>query len=214
MTFIENAAVKTAAFSRLTTEIPQTGKLPHPREFLFSLSWRQSELSASPRTLPGYGRRHSGSSACRPALRVNTALPRGGRRSDCRCRAFAALPWYQPLSEDLGHEGVHHLGRLPLYIVGDVGVGVQGEAGLGVVQDAGAGLGIHADGQSNRLRFPINNKKSEYPEGYSDGGSVMIGLGKVLSYQWLTGSQQELLSVKLNNLINYFSQSQYNEWLP
>ena len=157
----------------MTTEIPQTGKLPHPREFLFSLSWRQSELSASPRTLPGYGRRHSGSSACRPALRVNTALPRGGRRSDCRCRAFAALPWYQPLSEDLGHEGVHHLGRLPLYIVGDVGVGVQGEAGLGVVQDAGAGLGIHADGQSNRLRFPINNKKSEYPEGYSNRPRVM-----------------------------------------
>lgn len=104
---------------------------------------------------------------------MNTALPRGGRRSDCRCRAFAALPWYQPLSEDLGHEGVHHLGRLPLYIVGDVGVGVQGEAGLGVVQDAGAGLGIHADGQSNRLRFPINNKKSEYPEGYSNRPRVM-----------------------------------------
>ena len=104
---------------------------------------------------------------------MNTALPRGGRRSDCRCRAFAALPWYQPLSEDLGHEGVHPLGRLPLYIVGDVGVGVQGEAGLGVVQDAGAGLGIHADGQSNRLRFPINNKKSEYPEGYSNRPRVM-----------------------------------------
>ena len=126
----------------MTTEIPQTGKLPHPREFLFSLSWRQSELSASPRTLPGYGRRHSGSSACRPALRVNTALPRGDRRSDCRCRAFAALPWYQPLSEDLGHEGVHHLGRLPPYIVGDVGVGVQGEAGLGVAQDAKTLSGI------------------------------------------------------------------------
>ena len=46
------------------------------------------------------------------------------------------------------------------------------------------------------------------------GRSVIIGLGKVLSYQWFTGSQQELLSVKLNNLINYFSQSQYNEWLP
>ena len=85
-------------------------------------------------------------------------LPRGGRRSDCRCRAFAALPWYQPLSEDLGHEGVHHLGRLPLYIVGDVGVGVQGEAGLGVVQDAGAGLGIHADGQS----FYRNNIRKFY----------------------------------------------------
>ena len=65
-----------------------------------------------------------------------------------------------------------------------------------------------------RSQNNLENKKSEYPEGYSDGGSVMIGLGKVLSYQWLTGSQQELLSVKLNNLINYFSQSQYNEWLP
>lgn len=95
---------------------------------------------------------------------MNTALPRGDRRSDCRCRAFAALPWYQPLSEDLGHEGVHHLGRLPLYIVGDVGVGVQGEAGLGVAQDAGEGLGIHADGQSNRLRFPINNKNQSTPK--------------------------------------------------
>ena len=78
---------------------------------------------------------------------MNTALPRGDRRSDCRCRAFAALPWYQPLSEDLGHEGVHHLGRLPLYIVGDVGVGVQGEAGLGVAKNAGKGLGVHPGGQ-------------------------------------------------------------------
>ena len=178
----------------MTTEIPQTGKLPHPREFLFSLSWRQSELSASPRTLPGYGRRHSGSSACRPALRVNTALPRGGRRSDCRCRAFAALPWYQPLSEDLGHEGVHHLGRLPLYIVGDVGVGVQGEAGLGVVQDAGAGLGIHADGQSNRLRFPINNKKSEYTEGYSNHPRIMKRPVKAGNTGALQAADKSLLS--------------------
>ena len=95
----------------LTTEIPQTGKLPHPREFLFfafmagflppgaasappgsPLSWFQSVPSAFPRILPGCGRRRFESAVCRPALWGNTVLPRGVRRSDerSRCRAYAA----------------------------------------------------------------------------------------------------------------------------
>ena len=38
----------------------------------------------------------------------------------------------------------------------------------------------------------LENKKSEYPEGYSDGGSVMIGFQKMQIYQWFAGGQQEV----------------------
>ena len=43
-----------------------------------------------------------------------------------------------------------------------------------------------------RSQNNLENKKSEYPEGYSDGGSVMIGFQKMQIYQWFAGGQQEV----------------------
>ena len=38
----------------------------------------------------------------------------------------------------------------------------------------------------------FKNKKSEYPEGYSDGPSIIIGLRKIQSFQCFAGRQQEV----------------------
>ena len=88
-------------------------------------------------------------------------------------RRDVSLPWIQLLSQEIFQKAANHIAGGFLHVRCHMGVGVQREGGIGVAQDAGEGLGIHADGQSNRLRFPINNKKSEYPEGYSNHPRIM-----------------------------------------
>ena len=75
-----------------------------------------------------------------------------------------------------------------------MGIGVQREAGVGMPQNPRQGLGIHADGQSNRLRFPINNKKSEYPEGYSNHPRIMKRPVKAGNTGALQAADKSLLS--------------------
>ena len=45
----------------------------------------------------------------------------------------------------------------------------------------------------------LENKKTEYPEGYSVGRSVIIGFQKTRIYQRFAGSRQEVFILKIQN---------------
>lgn len=57
----------------------------------------------------------------------------------------------------------------------------------------------------------LENKKTEYPEGYSVGRSVIIGSQKTQIYQWFAGRQQEVFILKFQNDENNATQ-QDNGW--
>ena len=56
---------------------------------------------------------------------------------------------------------------------------------------------MHSSVQLSQNNF--ENKKSEYPEGYSAGRSVIIGFQKTQIYQQFAGSRQEVFILKIQN---------------